>query len=129
MACDIAAARGISCRDKIGGLKAVFFCKDYSNDILASATVTASSYTIATAGFANWEAYASTLTVYKYDLVTDLSNFTVAIEADKATGSVMWNQTLNLVLQDTAAADLWQLGLISQNRAQIFHQINCRGRP
>ena len=122
MACEISAARGISCRDSIGGLKAVFFCKDYSGNIGAEATVTAASYTITDAGFADWDAYSSTLTVYKYKLVTDLSSFTSAIEADKATGSVMWNQTLNLVLQEVAAADLYQLGLISKNRAQIFVQ-------
>ena len=122
MACNVSAARGIDCRDAIGGLKAIFFCKDYSNDIVESMTVGATDYTITTAGFANWQAYGATLDVYKYDLVTDLSNFTTAIEADKASGSVMWNQTLNVVLQKVVAADLYQLGLISKNRVQIFVQ-------
>ena len=34
----------------------------------------------------------------------------------------MWNQTLDVVLQKVVAADLFQLGLISKNRAQIFVQ-------
>ena len=34
----------------------------------------------------------------------------------------MWNQTLDVVLQKVVAADLYQLGLISKNRAQIFVQ-------
>ena len=122
MACNITAARGIDCRDAIGGLKAIFFCSSYCSDILASATVTASSYTITTAGFANWDIVDTTVTVFKYDLVTDLSTFKSGVEADKATGSVMWNQTLDVVLHKVVAADLFQLGLISKNRAQIFVQ-------
>jgi hypothetical protein len=122
MPCAITSARGIDCRDAIGGLKAIYFCSSYCSDILKEATVTASSYTITTAGFANWDIVSGTVTVFKYDLVTDLSNFTSAVEADKATGSVMWNQTLNVVLQKVVAADLYQLGLISKNRAQIFVQ-------
>ena len=123
MACNITAARGIDCRDAIGGLKAIYFCSSYCSDILKEATVTASSYTITTAGFANWDIVDSgSVTVFKYNLVTDLSNFTTAIEADKATGSVMYNQTLNVVLHKVVAADLFQLGLIAKNRAQIFVQ-------
>ena len=122
MACNITAARGIDCRDAIGGLKAIYFCSSYCSDILKEATVTATSYTITTAGFANWDIVDTTVTVFKYDLVTDLSTFKSAVEADKATGSVMWNQTLDVVLQKVVAADLYQLGLISKNRAQIFVQ-------
>ena len=123
MACNITAARGIDCRDAIGGLKAIFFCSSYCSDILANATVSASSYTIETGGFATWDiASASAVTVFKYDLVTDLSTFKSGVEADKATGSVMWNQTLDVVLHKVVAADLYQLGLISKNRAQIFVQ-------
>ena len=122
MACNITAARGIDCRDAIGGLKAIYFCSSYCSDILAEATVTDLSYTITTAGFANWDIVDTTVTVFKYDLVTDLSTFKSAVEADKATGSVMWNQTLDVVLQKVVAADLYQLGLISKNRAQIFVQ-------
>ncbi len=123
MACTITGSRGIDCRDAIGGLKAIYFCSDFCSNILATATVTASTYTIETAGFASWDiASTGTVDVFKYDLVTDLSNFTTAIEADKGTGSVMYNQTLNVVLHKIVAADLFQLGLIAKNRAQIFVQ-------
>ena len=122
MACNITAARGIDCRDAIGGLKAIFFCSSYCSDILAEATITAASYTITDAGFADWDIVDTTVKVFKYDLVTDLSTFKSGVEADKATGSVMWNQTLDVVLHKVVAADLFQLGLISKNRAQIFVQ-------
>jgi hypothetical protein len=126
MPCLISAARGIDCRDAIGGLKAIYFCSNYASNILASATVSATTYTITDADFADWDIYGTPTTdkvqVYKYNLVTYLSNFTTAIEADKATGSVMYNQTLNVVLHKVVAADLFQLGLIAKNRAQIFVQ-------
>jgi hypothetical protein len=126
MPCLISAARGIDCRDAIGGLKAIYFCSNYCSNILASATVGATDYIISDADFQDWDIYgtptSSKVQVYKYDLVTDLSNFTTAIEADKATGSVMYNQTLNVVLHKVVAADLFQLGLIAKNRAQIFVQ-------
>tara|TARA_R110002095_G_scaffold179145_1_gene156286 strand:+ start:551 stop:1162 length:612 start_codon:yes stop_codon:yes gene_type:complete len=126
MACSITSARGIDCRDAIGGLKAIYFCSSYSANITASAVVDADSYTISDADFADWDIYGTPtvgkVQVYKYDLVTDLSTFKSGVEADKATGSVMWNQTLDIVLHKIVAADLYQLGLISKNRAQIFVQ-------
>ena len=123
MPCAITSARGIDCRDAIGGLKAIYFCSSYCSDILANATVGTTDYTITTAGFATWDIQAAgAVTVVKYDLVTDLSTFKSGVEADKATGSVMWNQTLDIVLHKVVAADLYQLGLISKNRAQIFVQ-------
>lgn len=123
MPCAITSARGIDCRDAIGGLKAIYFCSSYSANILDAATVTDSSYTMTAGGFATWDiADTSVVTVVKYDLVTDLSTFKSGVEADKATGSVMWNQTLDIVLQKIVAADLYELGQISKNRAQIFVQ-------
>ena len=126
MACNITAARGIDCRDAIGGLKAIYICSSYCSDILKEATVTASSYTITTAGFANWDIVDSgSVTVFKYDLVTDLSNFTTAIEADKATGSVMYNQTLNVVLHKVVAADLFQLARLNQTALSVWSLSLC----
>jgi hypothetical protein len=127
MACTITAGRGIDCRDSIGGIKAVFFTNNFCSDILAEATVTASTYTITDADFADWDISADVsgtnkVTVLKYDLVTDLSSLTVAVQSDKATGSVMYNQTLSIVLQKTIAADLFQVALLAKNRPQIFVQ-------
>ena len=126
MSCSITSARGIDCRDAIGGLKAIYFCSSYSANITASAVVDADSYTISDADFADWDIYGTPtvgkVQVYKYDLVTDLSTFKSGVEADKATGSVMWNQTLDVVLHKIVAADLYELGQISKNRAQIFVQ-------
>ena len=123
MACSITAGRGIDCRDSIGGIKAIYIASDYCNNVLAEATVTTSSFIITTAGFATWSiAQSSATTVFKYALVSDLSSFTSAVAADKATGAVMYNQTLSIVLQKTVAADLFQVSLLAKNRPQIFVQ-------
>tara|TARA_R100001163_G_scaffold22361_1_gene18930 strand:- start:821 stop:1435 length:615 start_codon:yes stop_codon:yes gene_type:complete len=126
MACSLTAGRGIDCRDSIGGIKAVFFTNNYCDNILAAAEVTGDSYTITDADFVDWTIAgvptSSKVRVLRYLLVTDLSSMTVAVSADKATGSVMYNQTLSIVLQKTTPADLFQVGLLGKNRPQIFVQ-------
>ena len=95
MACSLTTGRGIDCRDSIGGIKAIFFTENYCDNILANATVTGDSYIITDADFADWSivsAATSKVTLLRYNLVTDLSSMTVAVSADKATGSVMYNQ-------------------------------------
>ena len=49
MACDITRGRLIDCKDTIGGLKAIYICKNYNNNISAVATVNATELT--SAGF------------------------------------------------------------------------------
>ena len=125
MACSLTTGRGIDCRDSIGGIKAIFFTENYCDNILANATVTGDSYIITDADFADWSIVSSAtskVTLLRYNLVTDLSSMTVAVSADKATGSVMYNQTLSIVLQKTTKADLFQIGLLGKNRPQIFVQ-------
>ena len=49
MSCNITMARGIDCKDTIGGLKAIFICEAYSSNIESAADITATEMT--TAGF------------------------------------------------------------------------------
>ena len=52
MACDITRGRLIDCKDQIGGLKAIYICKGYNNNIEAVATINTTEMT--NAGFATW---------------------------------------------------------------------------
>ena len=73
MACDITRGRLIDCKDQIGGLKAIYICKAYNNNISAVATINTTEMT--TAGFATWSAHTGSKTiVFKYDLVPNLSS-------------------------------------------------------
>ena len=118
MACDITRGRLIDCKDSIGGLKAIYIAKSYSNNVSAVATVNATEMT--TAGFATWSCCGGTVEVFKYDLVPNLSSMTVNIQSDNANGTTFFNQTLSITLQKIDHDMTNELRLMAYSRAQIF---------
>jgi hypothetical protein len=121
MACDITRGRLIDCKDQIGGLKAIYICKTYNNNISAVATINTTEMT--TAGFATWSgATGSATTVFKYDLVPNLSSMTVTINADNANGTTFFTQALSVTLQKIDHDMTNELRLMAYSRAQIFVQ-------
>ena len=127
MACNLTAGRLVDCKDQIGGLKTIFFCPDYSTNISQHITVNGTdALQIDTAGFTGWSAYGtptgSTMTLYKYDLRPNLSSLTVNFNADAATGTTFFTQTLSLTLQKIDPGTSNQIKLLCYNRVQIFVQ-------
>ena len=121
MACDITRGRLIDCKDTIGGLKAIYICKAYNNNIEAVATIALTE--MATAGFATWSAQSgSATTVFKYDLIPNLSSMTVNVNSDNANGTAFFEQTLSVVLQKIDHDTTNELRLMAYSRAQIFVQ-------
>ena len=120
MACDITRGRLIDCKDTIGGLKAIFICKAYSNNINAAANINTTEMT--SAGFATWSCCGGTVEVFKYDLVPNLSSMTVNINSDNANGTTFFEQTLSVVLQKIDHDTTNELRLMAYSRAQIFVQ-------
>ena len=120
MACDITRGRLIDCKDSIGGLKAIYIAKSYSNNVSAVATVNATEMT--TAGFATWSCCGGTVEVFKYDLVPNLSSMTVNIQSDNANGTTFFNQTLSVTLQKIDHDMTNELRLMAYSRSQIFVQ-------
>ena len=121
MACDITRGRLIDCKDSIGGLKAIYICKNYNNNISAVANVNTTEMT--EAGFATWSgASGGATTVFKYDLVPNLSSMTVNIQSDNANGTTFFNQTLSVTLQKIDHDMTNELRLMAYSRAQIFVQ-------
>ena len=125
--CALTSGRIVDCKDQIGGLKTIFFCADYSSNIGQHMTVNGTDpLQIDTAGFTGWSAYGtptgSTMTLYKYDLRPNLSSMTVNFNADAATGTTFFTQTLSLTLQKIDAATSNQIKLLCYNRVQIFVQ-------
>ena len=119
MACDITRGRLIDCKDSIGGLKAIYICKNYNNNISAVATINTTEMT--DAGFASWSgASGGVTTVFKYDLVPNLSSMTVNVQSDNANGTTFFNQTLSITLQKIDHDMTNELRLIAYSRAQIF---------
>ena len=121
MACDITRGRLIDCKDTIGGLKAIYICKNYNNNISAVATVNATELT--SAGFATWSgASGGATTVFKYDLVPNLSSMTVNVNSDNANGTTFFEQTLSITLQKIDHDMTNELRLMAYSRAQVFVQ-------
>ena len=121
MACDITRGRLIDCKDSIGGLKAIYIAKGYANNIEAVATIANTEMTAG--GFATWSsASGSATTVFKYDLVPNLSSMTVNIQSDNANGTTFFNQTLSVTLQKIDHDMTNELRLMAYSRSQIFVQ-------
>ena len=120
MACDITRGRLIDCKDTIGGLKAIYIAKSYSNNVSATATINATEMT--TAGFATWSCCGGTVTVFKYDLVQNLSSLSVTINSDNANGTTFFTQALSVTLQKIDHDMTNELRLMAYTRSQIFVQ-------
>ena len=120
MACNITRGRLIDCKDSIGGLKAIFIAKSYSNNVSAVATINATELT--TAGFATWSCCGGTVEVFKYDLVQNLSSLTVTINSDNANGTTFFTQALSVTLQKIDHDMTNELRLMAYSRSQIFVQ-------
>ena len=121
MACDITRGRLIDCKDSIGGLKAIYISQRFCNNISAVADITTTEMT--SAGFANWaSANTGVVTVFKYDLVPNLSSMTVNIQSDNANGTTFFNQTLSVTLQKIDHDMTNELRLMAFSRSQIFVQ-------
>ena len=121
MACDLTRGRLIDCKDTIGGLKAFYICKTYNTNIVATATIANTEMT--TAGFATWSGSSgSATTVFKYDLVPNLSSMTVNVNSDNANGTTFFGQTLSVTLQKIDHDTTNELRLMAYSRAQIFVQ-------
>ena len=120
MACNITRGRLIDCKDTIGGLKAIYIAKSYSNNVSAAATINATEMT--TAGFATWSCCGGTVEVFKYDLVQNLSSLTVTINSDNANGTTFFTQALSVTLQKIDHDMTNELRLMAYSRSQIFVQ-------
>jgi hypothetical protein len=121
MACDLTRGRLIDCKDSIGGLKAIYICKAYNNNIEAVAAISTTEMT--DAGFDTWSAAETSKTiVFKYDLVPNLSSMTVNVNSDNANGTTFFTQTLSVTLQKIDHDMTNELRLMAYSRAQIFVQ-------
>tara|TARA_R110002020_G_scaffold65_2_gene354 strand:- start:1196 stop:1798 length:603 start_codon:yes stop_codon:yes gene_type:complete len=121
MACDITRGRKIDCKSGIGGLKAIYLAKAFSSNVLQKATIANTEMT--EADWENWTAGdATNYTVFKYELVHNLSSMTVNVNSDNATGTAFFSQTLSVTLQQIDHDMTNELRLIAYARPQIFVQ-------
>lgn len=108
MPCAISAARGLTCKDAVGGVKAVYFAA-YDPALYANTTITAGELTATEASF----------TAYRYDTRPNVSGLAVAATNDDA-GSAAYEATLTLVLHTMTATDNVQLQALIGGLHHVF---------
>jgi len=133
MSCNLTRGFSVSCADSIGGLKAVYLCKEYVSNARAAAIFNTAGTAglelqMDTGGFASWldEAGAaiSTPTVFRYMLRPGASNLNTTVNASSANGTTFFTQTLSLTLPKLSVQQTNEIKLICQNRVQIFIEDN-----
>ena len=130
MSCDLTRGFSVQCKDSIGGLKAVYFVKQYVSNMRAVATFTGGSGTeleMSEAGFTNWldeEGNSADATVFRYMLRPGASNLNTTINSSSENGTTFFTQTLSLTLPKLSVAETNEIKLICQSRVQIYVQDN-----
>ena len=129
MACNLTKGYSVDCKDSIGGLKAVYFCKEYCSNMRDAATFDGTDVlTMDAAGFANWldsaGAAISTPTVFRYLLRPGASNLNTTVNSSSENGTTFFTQTLSLTLPKLSTGQTNEIKLICQGRAQVYVEDN-----
>ena len=109
MSCDISLGRKESCKQNVGGLKAVYFV-NYSPTLLADATVSGQ----------NISALGSSEDAFKYELKADGNTYEEANENSRENGTSFFTQTGSLVLKVQDAATQAELTQLSYGRPHVI---------
>lgn len=108
MACDLSLGRAESCKDSVGGLKAVYFVNFGDFDSLSyDATNTDAIDSLATSASA-----------YKYELKGN-SSFEQTFTSSRENGTTFFEQTLNLTLKKLDKATHKELKLMAWGRPHV----------
>lgn len=111
MACDLTRGRALECKDKIGGLEAVYFMNDDEfepSDITYDGTDTEKITAI-----------AGSQRVFHYDLKNYACTFTTNITSDRQTGTTFFESVLELTLPNLTVEDHKELKLLAYTNPKI----------
>jgi hypothetical protein len=108
MSCDIISGRLEPCKISVGGLKAVYFV-NYDSDIYTDSTIVTGEIT----------AFATPITLYKFDLKGSNNSFDESNENSRDNGTSFWTQTGTLVLKKQDLATQSQLKLLAYGRPLV----------
>ena len=117
MACDLSLGRLEPCKDKVGGLKAVYFINYEPLSITYDTTDTDVVDDIA-------QSDGSTdVTAFKYDL-RGTNSFEQTVNASRENGTVFYEQVLNLQLKGLSKASHKELKLMAYGRPHVIVEDN-----
>ena len=130
MACDLTKGFSVDCQDSIGGLKAVYLCKEYVSNMRGAADfgTGSSAAEMEKGGFPDWIDSAGVSitapTCFRYLLRPGASNLTTTVNASSANGTTFFTQTLSLTLPKLSVTETNEIKLICQSRVQVWVQDN-----
>jgi hypothetical protein len=103
MACDLTAGRLWECKEQVGGIKTVYFA-DFGD--LTGLTVTNGVISSGLTG----------KTLYKYELPDYTGNLTETLTASAESGTLFYEQALEITLHKLRAADSDEIKLLAKGR-------------
>ena len=113
MACNLTKGRNITCRDGIGGIKAIYLVQ---HDELTSFVTASGELTDLDLGSGD--------DIYKYLLKRGTGSITETVNASSENGTVFYTHSANVILHDLTKEDQNEIKLLAQQRLVIFAELN-----
>ena len=113
MSCNLTKGRNITCRDTVGGIKAIYFAQF---DEVAS-------YVTASGELTDFDLGASD-DIYKYTLKRGTASCTETITGSSENGTVFYTPSVQIMLHKLTKEDQNQVKLLASNRLVIFLELN-----
>jgi len=113
MACNLTKGRNITCRDTVGGIKAVYFAQ---YDEITSFVTSSGELTDFDMGASD--------DIYKYTLKRGTGSVTETITGSSENGTVFYTPTVNIKLHKLTKEDQNQIKLLTAQRLVVFVELN-----
>ena len=113
MACNLTKGRNITCRDTVGGVKAIYLAQ---HDELTS-------YVSASGEVTDFDLGGSD-DIYKYLLKRGTAGVTETINASSENGTIFYTQSVNIKLHKLTKEDQNEIKLLGSQRLVIFVELN-----
>ena len=117
MSCNLTKGRNITCRDTVGGVKAIYFAQ--YDEVVAyaeGATTEVGSLVTFTLGASD--------DIYKYTLKRGTASCTETLTGSSEAGTVFYTPSVNIKLHKLTKEDQNQVKLLASNRLVIFLELN-----
>ena len=117
MSCNLTKGRNITCRDTVGGIKAIYFAQYDEVVTYAEGTSTdVGSLVTFTLGASD--------DIYKYTLKRGTASCTETLTGSSENGTVFYTPSVNIKLHKLTKEDQNQVKLLASNRLVIFLELN-----
>lgn len=114
--CELDSGRTVGCKESLGGVKAVYISKTYT-DLPADAEWAAASDLVT-------KLSDTDVDYYKFELRPELSSLVVNYMADAASGTTFFEQVLSCTFQLLASTDVADIRALCQGRPNIWVEDN-----